>query len=290
MKRNIAPRSTPLHLLAGSLAAWALAAAPPPARAAAADPGVLRLEVQLGPITGAAGGTRTMDFNVASRKATTWYDVQDGLEHHVRGLTLVDLLAAIKPPRAADAVVFGFADGMQIPVSLRDRAEVKAIFIALEHGDPMGKFDNRFLLKDRLPVKCPKVVYARETKQYSIWHYPTQLTRVSLVSWKLYEDQLAQPTRRFPDHSGWPIYMRHCQPCHGLGGQGARRGADFLSDMDAYRRVPPLAVTDRSQHPSLHEKVKGFTEGQMPVLNHVSNEEIATLWRWLHGIHQSAVK
>jgi len=283
MKRNLA---APL-----SLTAWALLAmATPAARAAVPDQRLLHLEVQLGPIAGAASSTKTMDFNVASRKATTWYDVQDGLEHHVRGLTLVDMLATIKPPRAADAVVFGFADGMQIPVPLRDPAEVKAIFIALEHGDPMGAYDNRFLLKDRLPVKCPKVVYGRETKKYSIWHYPTQLTRVSLVSWKLYEDQLAQPTRRFPDHSGWPIYMRHCQPCHGLGGQGARRGADFLSDMDAYRRVPALASTHRSQHPSLHEKVKGFTDGQMPVLNHVSNDEISTLWRWLHGIHQSAVK
>jgi hypothetical protein len=60
--------------------------------------------------------------------------------------------------------------------------------------------------------------------------------------------------------------------------------------MEAYRRVPPLAVTDVSQHPSLHEKVKGFTEGTMPVLNHIPDQEIATLWRWLHAVHASAVK
>lgn len=60
--------------------------------------------------------------------------------------------------------------------------------------------------------------------------------------------------------------------------------------MAAYRRVPALAVTDLSQHPSLHEKVKGFTEGTMPVLNHISNKEITVLWRWLHAIHAGATK
>jgi hypothetical protein len=84
--------------------------------------------------------------------------------------------------------------------------------------------------------------------------------------------------------------MKNCQPCHGIGGQGAKRGPDFLSNMDAYRRVPPLAVTDVSQHPSLHEKVKGFTEGTMPVLNHMTNAEISTLWSWLHAIHRGATK
>ena len=84
--------------------------------------------------------------------------------------------------------------------------------------------------------------------------------------------------------------MRHCQSCHGLGGQGATRGPDLLTATDAYRRIPALAVTDRSQQPSLHEKVKGFTEGTMPVLDHISKEEIATLWRWLHAIHRGATQ
>jgi hypothetical protein len=186
--------------------------------------------------------------------------------------------------------VFKFVDGMQVPVHLRDKAEVKAIFIALEHGDPLDRFDRSFELRGKQPTECPKVVYARETKRYSIWHYPTQLDRVTLVNWKAYEATLAQPTREFPDRTGWPIYLKHCQPCHGLGGQGAKRGADFLGRLDAYRRVPPLAVTDRSQHPSLHEKVKGFVDGTMPRLDHVSNEEVATLWRWLHAIHRGATK
>jgi hypothetical protein len=43
-------------------------------------------------------------------------------------------------------------------------------------------------------------------------------------------------------------------------------------------------------HPSLHEKVKGFTEGTMPDLKHISNGEVATLWRWLHTIHSGATK
>jgi hypothetical protein len=260
------------------------------ARAAAVTAPVLDLVVELGPITGMANSSKKLTFNEAARHKTTWYDVQDGLEHHVRGLSLTDLLVLAKAPKAVDTVVFGFADGMQIPVRLHDTEEVNAIFIALEHGDPMDVYDRKYLLHNRAAIPCPKVVYGREPPNYSIWLYPTKLTRLSLVSWKAYEAVLAQPTRQFPDRSGWPIYIRHCQPCHGLGGQGATRGADFLGDLDAYRAIPPLAVTDLSQHPSLHEKVKGFTEGTMPVLNHVSNEEISTLWRWLHAIHRGATK
>jgi hypothetical protein len=278
------------------IAALLLAGAPSPVMAFPPKPdatpveGVLKLVVDIGPVAGAGSSSKTLAFNVASRRRTVWYDVQDGLEHHVRGVTLSDLLLAAHAPKAVDAVVFDFADGMKIPVHLGDPDEVKAIFIALEHGDPMDVYGPQYFVRNRGALPCPKVVYGREPKDYSIWLYPTKLTRISLVTWKAFETSLAQPTRQFPDRSGWPIYLRHCQPCHGLGGQGARRGADFLSDMDAYRRVPPLSVTDLSQHPSLHEKVKGFTEGTMPVLNHVSNQEIAALWRWLHLIHKSATK
>jgi hypothetical protein len=259
---------------------------------AEAAPGapVLKLVVEVGPIGDRAASTRTLTFDVAARKRATWYDVQDGLEHHVRGVSLTDLVALAKAPKGADAVVFDFADGMQIPVELGDTEEVGAIFIALEHGDPMDAFDQTYRLRGRAAVPCPKVVFSRETTEYSIWHYPTTITRIRLVNWKAYEAMLAQPTRQYPDRSGWPLYLGHCQPCHGLGGQGAKRGPDFLTNMDAYRRVPPLAVTDRSQHPSLHEKVKGFTEGTMPVLKDISNDEIAILWRWLHAIHRGATK
>jgi hypothetical protein len=275
------------------LAALLQALAPGKARAAEiprSPDRVLELVVEVGPISGSASTSKTLTFSAASRRKTTWYDVQDALEHHVRGVSLVELLAMARAPKAADTALFEFADGMQIPVRLRDTDEVKAIFIALEHGDPMDVFQESYLLQGRPAIPCPKVVYGRPIDKYSIWLYPTRLTRIRLLSWKAYETLLAQPTRQYPDRSGWPLYLKHCQPCHGLGGQGARRGADFLGDMDAYRRVPALAVTDRSQHPSLHEKVKGFTEGTMPVLNHISNEEISTLWRWLHAIHRGATK
>jgi hypothetical protein len=291
---GLAMNNSGSRVLLQSAAMIALLAPPTTGRAtgSTAPPGdrPLGVVVELGPIPSAPNIVKTVSFNLPARQKTAWYDVQDGVEHHVRGVTLKDLLAAAKAPKAADTVLFRFVDGMVIPVRLRDTEEVKALFIALEHGDPMDVFDEGYELRGKAPIPCPKVVYARETKKYSIWHYPTQLERVSLVNWKMYESLLAQATRQHPDRSGWPIYLRHCQACHGLGGQGAKRGSDFLSNMDAYRRVPPLAATDRSQHPSLHEKVKGFTDGTMPVLNHVSNEEITTLWRWLHAIHRGATR
>jgi hypothetical protein len=292
MKRTRLTRSVPWLIpavLAVGLGGWHHLR-PPSARAATPGAPGLNLTVEVGPIPGVPNTIRTVSLDAAAGTKTTWYDVQDGVEHHVRGLRLKQLLALVRAPKAADTVVFSFADGMQIPVPLGDAVQVKATFIALEHGDPMGVFDQSYELRGREPVTCPKVVYGHETRKYSIWHYPTQLTGIKLVNWRAFESVLAQPTRRHPDRSGWPLYLRHCQPCHGLGGQGAKRGSDFLGNMDAYRRVPALAVTDRSQHPSLHEKVKGFTPGTMPVLNHISNEEVATLWRWLHAIHQGATR
>jgi mono/diheme cytochrome c family protein len=179
---------------------------------------------------------------------------------------------------------------MEIPVSLRDRSQVDAVFIAFEHGNVMEQFSTKYPVAKRLDLKCPKVVYRKRESSYSHWLYPTELQSVALVSWKLYEARLLQPTRKAADPSGWPLFLKHCQACHGIGGKGAKRGPDFLGHMEAYRRVPPLAVTDLSQHPSLHEKVKGFAEGAMPTLSHIPNKEIATLWRWLHAIHKGATK
>jgi hypothetical protein len=248
------------------------------------------VHVDYGPIPGTANAGKTITIQLGARRRTSVYDVQDGREHNVRGVPLAELLAEARPPKGADTVLFVYTDGMEIPVRLRDKAEIDAIFIALEHGDELNRFRSSFALHRKGEIPCPKVVYTRKVDKYSIWHYPTELASIRLVNGKAYETLLAQPTRKLPDRSGWPLYLQHCASCHGIGGQGAKRGPDFLSNMDTYRIVPPLAVTDKSQHPSLHEKVKGFVEGTMPRLDHVPNDDVATLWRWLHAIYKSATK
>jgi|SRR5579862_387034 len=249
------------------------------------------LTIRVGPVRGGgAAEVRSISILGAARSRERRFDLQDGREHIVRGVSLRDLLVQVKAPKAVDAVVFNYTDGMQLPVHLDDKEEVDAIFIALEHGDVRDHFTDVYPLNLKGEQPCPKVVYGRKVTTHSLWLYPTRLASIQLVTWQLQEAALAQPTRSLPDRSGWPIYVRECQPCHGIGHQGATRGPDFLSDLDAYRRVPPLAVTDVSQQPSLHEKVKGYTEGAMPVLDYVSNAEITTLWRWLHAIHRSATR
>ncbi len=141
---------------------------------------------------------------------------------------------------------------MQVPVKLRDKDQVNAIFIAFEHGDVLNRFSDTYAVHNKFDVPCPKVVYGHKVNSYSIWHHPTQLASIRLVTWAAYEAQLLQTTRRFSDRSGWPVYMTHCQSCHGIGGQGATRGPDFLSNMEAYRRVPAHALTNEGQQPSLH--------------------------------------
>jgi len=257
---------------------------------AAAAPERASLSIEIGPVAGAPSAKKTVTIEPAASRRAKIFDIQDGREHHVRGVPLADLVILAGLPKHADTAVFVYADGMNIPVRLRDKREVQAVFIALEHGDPLDHFERTYHLFDRPELTCPKVVYQRRHDKYSIWVYPTELRAIRFVSWAAYQAELAQPTRRFPDRSGWDLYVRHCQSCHGLGGQGAKRGPDLLAATDAYRRIPPLLATDRSQHPSLHEKVKGFTEGTMPVLDHISNQEIAALWRWLHAIHAGATR
>jgi hypothetical protein len=272
-----------------SLLAIALVASPLIARAADAP---FSVQIQIGPVEGVPTSTRSVSFEQAARKQRRVFDVQDGREHNVRGVALRALLAAANAPKAADTAIVVYSDGMQIPVHLADKPTVDAVFIAFEHGDAMDRFTARYpLLGRQMELGCPKVVYGRNVgKAYSIWRYPAEFSAIKLVTWKAHEAALAQPTRRLPDRSGWPLYLKHCQPCHGLGGQGAARGSDFLTDLEAYRRIPANAETGWDEHPSLHEKVKGFVDGTMPVLDHVSSAEIATLWKWLHAVHRGATK
>lgn len=246
--------------------------------------------VHTGPVRGAPNSIRSVTLARDLLQTTTIYDVQDGREHNVRGVWLRVLLERLEAPKNVDAVVFSFEDGMQIPVKLRDKNEVESLFIAIEHGDVLERFGNVYPVHKKLELQCPKVVFTRKMDSYSIWHYPGQLVALKLVSWKAHEAQLAQPTRRVPDRKSWSLHMKHCMACHGIGGQGATRGPDFLSNMDAYRRVPALAVTNEGEAPSLHEKVKGYVDGTMPVLDHIERSEIAQLWTWLHKIHASGTK
>ena len=248
------------------------------------------VQIEWGPVKGRANAKESLSLGRDVQRPATVYDVQDGREHNVRGVSLGEILTKIRAPKGVDAVVFNFTDGMQIPVKLSQKDDVSALFIAFEHGDVLNKFGTNYPVHNKFELPCPKVVFSKHVTTYSIWHYPTELVSIRLVTWKSYEALLAQPTRRVPDRSGWALYLTHCQSCHGIGRQGAQRGPDFLSNMDAYRRVPPLAKTDQRQHPSLHEKVKGFTEGTMPVLSHLTNSEVATIWRWLHSIHASGTK
>jgi len=276
------------YLTLASLASFLAVLVAPALAKGATDPS--SIQVDMGPITGVPDSARTVVVDSASRRQVTWRDIQDGLDHNLRGISLGELIGSVKPPKAADTVIFTFKDGMEIPISLKDKEEVKSVFIAFAHGDVMNKFSSTYPLHNRDELPCPKIAYSRRESLYSIWLYPTAFASLRFVTEKAYEAELAQATRQTPDKSGWPLYMKNCESCHSIGGHGGKRGPDFLSDIDAYRRVPPFAVTEVGQQPSLHEKVKGYTDGTMPVLNHIPDKDIATLWRWLHVIHASATK
>jgi hypothetical protein len=218
------------------------------------------VQIQIGPVKGAAASTFTVSLDQAARLRVRTFDAQDKQEHVVRGVPFRSLLALANAPKSADTALILYSDGMQIPVRLADKQTVDAIFIALEHGDAKETFTTRYpLFGGKTELACPKVIYAGNVgNAYTIWRYPMELAGVRFVTWTSYEAELAQPTRAMHDRSGWPLYLRHCQPCHGIGGQGAKRGPDFASNMDAYRRIRPHEYTGWDEHPSLHREDQGL--------------------------------
>ena len=250
-----------------------------------------RLPVRLGPIAGSSSQNQVVSLNQAALVQRRLYDVQDDDEHLVRGLSLAELLRKVKPPKSADTVIFEFENGMRLKAALRDKRSVASIFVAFTHGSDLGRFDRVYRLHPRGQINCPKVVYSRKVSGFTAWRYTSRVSALRLVSWSAYQAQVAQPTRQKPRGRGWKLYARHCQSCHGFGGRGASYGPDFISGIAAaYRRVPPLKATDKSRHPSLHEKVRGAVKGRMPSLAHISNTDIGALWRWLHKVYRGATK
>jgi len=103
--RPVSSRAT-AHARLG-LAALALASPALGAAAYATEAGPPSdIHVELGPITGVAPSKATVVVDSASRRQASWRDVQDGLEHNVRGLSLGELVAQVKPPKAADTAIF----------------------------------------------------------------------------------------------------------------------------------------------------------------------------------------
>lgn len=253
-------------------------------------PDELAFQVDLGPIVGMASSRKSIAFNRASRHKMRVFDAQDGEHHLVVGISLRELIETLAPPKAADTILLSFKNGMQVAIAKTDNQAIDDLFIALEHSPSYDEYELVYRLKTGATIDCPRVVYQSKDPAFSPLRLADTLRAVQFVTLSAYDAQLAQPTRQPPTAPGWRLYRKYCGSCHGLGGQGATYAPDFISDMDAYRRVPPLAETDLSQHPSLHEKVKGRVEGRMPPLGHVPDRDIALIWRWLHAIHKGATK
>ena len=152
--------------------------------------------VLFGPVAGAGVGRKTITFEPDELHERRVFDVQDGWEHVVRGVSIPELLALVQAPKSVDAAVFVYADGTQIPVRLSDKDEVDGIFIALAQHNGRDGFETTYALHNQDEVACPKVVYSRTLAGASPWRHPTQLEAVRFVTWKLYAP--APPTRRAP--------------------------------------------------------------------------------------------
>jgi hypothetical protein len=260
------------------LLAIALVASPLAARAADAP---FSVQVQIGPVEGVPSATRTISFEQAARKQRRVFDVQDGRQHNVRGVALRALLAAASAPKAADTALVVYSDGMQIPVHLADKSEVDAVFIAFEHGDAMDRFTARYPLLGRqmelaegvLDLALPGRALCDQARQLEGARGRARATDAAAAgSIGLAALPQTLPAVPRPGWAGGRARIRLPHRPRSLPPHPRQRG-------DRLGRAPQPA-----------REGEGLVDGTMPVLDHVSSAEIATLWKWLHAVHRGATK
>jgi mono/diheme cytochrome c family protein len=261
----------------------------PPGDAAALEAGTFpRLKIELGSLALTEGRR---------------FDAQYGKYGWYRGVSLSTLLARLHPPSAVDLALLRFANGMVVPIPLRDQRVLDQLdpFIALEmRPGPEAPYTTAFAPLTRkvgayadAPVTKfvgNKVVVARmwhpavaEKAQsaFSPWAFVDTLVAVELVAAAPYYAQFevgGTPAAR----AGAALFQQSCQFCHGARKVGAQFGWDFVEPAPLY--------TYRKGEKRLYYHVRyrrfdAAARGQnMPALEFMTQEDAGNLWQWLEAI------
>jgi mono/diheme cytochrome c family protein len=231
------------------------------------------------------------------------FDAQYGKYQWFEGVPLTALLARLKPPASVDLALLHFANGMVVPLSLRNQQMLDQLdpFIALKmRPSPKGAYRSEFpplTRKAQNYVDVPatrfsgnKMVVARlwhpalgekVQRDFSPWALADSLVAVEFVQEVPYYKQFDVDSGA-EARTGLALFQQSCQFCHGARKVGAKFGWDFVEPTPLY--------TYRKGEKRLYYHVRfrrsdAVERGQnMPALKSMTQEDAGNLWQWLKAV------
>jgi mono/diheme cytochrome c family protein len=307
--RRLAMFSRSTSFISGPILATAVSLVSPLAALAADEPGRIvdawiRPAGQAAAFEDSAASSR-LRIDLASLPKTEGrrFDAQYGKYLWFEGVSLEDLLARLRPASHADLALLHFANGMVVPLPLKDRRVLDQLdpFIALRmRSAPGGRYDPEFpplARKSTGFADVPsthfsgnKLVVARlwhpavsEKIQadFSPWALVDSLTAIELVQAAAYYQQFdVDPSPEA--QAGLSLFRQSCQFCHGARRLGAKFGWDFVepTPLYTYRKGPA-----RLYFHVHFRRYDAVDRGQqMPALRSMDEADAKYLWQWLKAI------
>jgi mono/diheme cytochrome c family protein len=230
-------------------------------------------------------------------------DLQYGGWFSYRGVPLQSLIDQYGAPPDVDLALLHFANGMQVPYAFRDAPMAKRLdaFVARSMrpapGLPfatarfpsIGRARQGFVDVRPITFGANKLVVGEAAHPavpvaaqavLSPWLHVDSLTGIELVSSKAYYAQFDVD----PDpavHGGFQLFTQSCQFCHGARGVGAAFGWDFVQPVPLYSYRGKRNLFYHVKYKPLDAAARGL---QMPALSHMSEDDAASVWRWLQAI------
>jgi mono/diheme cytochrome c family protein len=251
----------------------------------------------------AASSRVQVDLSSLPKTEGRRFDAQYGKYLWFEGVGLDALMARLRPPASADLALLHFANGMVIPLPLKDRRVLDQLdpFIALGvRSAPRGPYGTEFPPLTRKTTgfaDAPstrfagnKLVVARlwhpamaekVQSDFSPWALADSLTAVEFVQAAPYYKQF--DVDRSPEaQRGLSLFQQSCQFCHGARKVGAKFGWDFVepTPLYTYRKGPA-----RLYFHVHFRRYDAVDRGQqMPALRSMDESDAKRLWQWLKAI------
>lgn len=244
-----------------------------------------------------------VDLGSFARSEGRRFDSQYGKYLWFEGLPLAALIARLQPPPSVDLALLHFANGMVVPLPIKDRHALEQLdpFIALRmRSSPKAPYGAEFppLVKrarDYADVRATqfsgnKLVVARlwhpalaEKVQadFSPWALADSLVAVEFVETAAYYKQFdvddSAQTR-----AGLELFRGSCQFCHGARKVGAKFGWDFVEPTPLYT----YRKGEKRLYYHIHfRRYDAVARGQsMPALKSMTEADAGNLWQWLKAI------
>jgi mono/diheme cytochrome c family protein len=244
-----------------------------------------------------------IDLASLARTEGRRFDAQYGKHLWFEGVPLSALLARLKPPAAVDLALLHFANGMVVPLALRDQQVLDQLdpFVALRlRASPNAAYGTEFppvlaRARDYLDVPTTrfsgnKLVVARLwhpamgeklPADFSPWALADSLVAVEFVEAAAYYKQFdVDPGAEA--RAGLGLYLKTCQFCHGARKVGAKFGWDFVEPTPLYSYRKGEA---RLYYHVRFRRYDAIERGQhMPALKSMTRDDAGNLWQWLKAL------